>query len=165
MEKEFLELIKLIVIIAILSILLSCFIKPVVVKGVSMEDTFYNNDYLIMKSKYISKLNIGDIIVFKSDDENIREKNLIKRIIGLEGDSILIKDGKVIINGKVEKEYYGKAFYTDGEGEYVVPEGKFFVLGDNRDESIDSRDERVGFISFSQVKGKVFIKIFSFKRR
>ena len=121
------------------------------------------NDYLIMyRQAYRSKApERGDIIIFKSDlpDEEGKDKLLIKRVIGLPGDEIQIKNQKVYINGKKYKENYLKDGYTTGEGTWNVPEGHYFVMGDNRTGSHDSRYLREPYIPVSQVQGRMLLAI------
>jgi signal peptidase I len=94
---------------------------------------------------------------------NIEKNNLIKRVIGVYGDLIDIQDGKLYINGKVQEEEYIKEPTIAGsmlKFPVEVPKDKVFVLGDNRGNSMDSRD--LGFIDISQIKGKAFYRIFPF---
>lgn len=156
------------IIMAILTILLRYFIfTPVVVEGNSMMLTLQDGDRMVA-NKIAYKLNgleRFDILVFKHKDE----MNYIKRIIGLPGDYVEYKNDQLYINGKKYSEVY-----LDGQkkelarGELltddfniktlpstlskVVPEGYYFVLGDNRRGSKDSRD--IGFISADNIIGK-----------
>ena len=109
----------------------------------------------------------GDIIVFKyPEDEN---KDFIKRVIGLPGDTVEIKDKKVHINGKPIEESYpihgDKMVYPSGLqprdnfGPITVPQGSYFVMGDNRDFSLDSR--YWGFVKLNKIKGRAFIVYWS----
>ena len=107
----------------------------------------------------------GDIIVFKSSllDDNGKPKYLIKRIIGLPGDTLAIEDGYVILNGQTIQEPYVAEQGMSGEMEEVtVEEGKLFVMGDNRFVSQDSRSPAVGQIDEDTVLGKVVLRIFPF---
>jgi len=107
----------------------------------------------------------GDIIVFKSSllDDNGKPKYLIKRIIGLPGDTIAIEDGYVILNGQTIQEPYVAEQGMSGEMEEItVEEGKLFVMGDNRYVSQDSRSPAVGQIDEDTVLGKVVLRIFPF---
>ena len=137
-------------------------LQPHKIKGNSMEPNFHNGQYLLTdKLSYRFKVpQRGDVVVFKppvsEDDE------YIKRIIGIPGDTISIKDGKYLINGAVLNEDYipdatktrGKSFLTENS-EKVVPEASYFVSGDNRDQSSDSR--YWGFISKDKITGKAWL--------
>mgnify|MGYP000968192253 CR=1 FL=1 len=162
------------------------------VKEQSMEPTFIENDRLIInKIGYIlGKPKRGDIVIlnkvntekgllinmlneFNDIKDNIKyrftgiieKNNLIKRVVGIPGDEIDIRDGKVFINGKVEEGYSFKG-KTFGESSLKfpleIPDGKVFVLGDNREYSLDSR--ALGFIDYAQLKGKVFLRIWPLNR-
>ena len=107
----------------------------------------------------------GDIIVFKSDLEATdgTNKDLVKRVIGVEGDKVVITNGQVYVNDKVLNEpYLSEGMDTEGEMEVTVPKGKLFVLGDNREVSLDSRYDKVGLVDVSDVEGKVFVRLYPF---
>ena len=132
-----------------------------------MLPTLHENDYLIInKIGYkVGEPKNGDVIVFKSDLEQNdgTNKDLVKRIIGIEGDRIIIKDGKVYVNDKLLNEtYLSQGMDTKGDIDLVVPQGKLFVLGDNREVSLDSRYEQVGLVDISDVEGKVLIRLYPF---
>lgn len=110
----------------------------------------------------------GDIVMFNAPD---KENTIyIKRIIGLPGDKIVIEDNKVYINGKELKENYIKNGWTRNEGitEYEVPEGEYFMMGDNRDQSSDSRVwgtvKKDAIIAKAIFKYKLSLKDISFKK-
>ena len=86
---------------------------------------------------------------------------MIKRLIGLPNDKIVIDNGIVRVNGEVLNEYYiqNQDYFT---GEYTVPEGKYFFLGDNRGNSFDSRYWTNKYIDFNDIEGKAFVKVFPF---
>ncbi|OGH11517.1 MAG: signal peptidase I [Candidatus Levybacteria bacterium RIFCSPLOWO2_01_FULL_36_13] len=122
--------------------------RPYEVKGDSMYPNFYDKEYvltnLILLKFQAPKM--GDVVVFKSPVEP--EKDYIKRIIGLPGDSIYIKDGDVYLNGEMlnEGKYLNSSVKThqgaflQNDEQITVPENMYFVLGDNRDASSDSRE-------------------------
>lgn len=164
-----------IVIAIILAAIVLTFIRPTIVKQSSMENTLHENDYLIMyRLAYKNHIpERGDIVIFQSDlvDESTgRSKLLIKRVLGLPGDEISIVNDQLHINGEYYKEDYLKDGYTPAfeiprAGEvFTVPEGSYFVMGDNRVGSVDSRRYEVGCIVDKQIKGKVILRLFPFNK-
>ncbi|MBK3494638.1 signal peptidase I [Viridibacillus sp. YIM B01967] len=167
-KKEILSWVRPIVIAIIIAIVCRQFlISPITVRGESMEPTYVdNNKVLIIKKSSIERF---DIIVFDAPDS---DENYIKRVIGLPGDHVAMKDDVLYINGKAYEEPYldtMKADLLEGNFTYdftleevtdekVVPAGSYFVLGDNRLKSSDSRE--YGFIAKGTVKGEVKIKFF-----
>ena len=151
------------------------FIRPTIVKQTSMEDTLRENDYMIMYRLAYKNHDPqrGDIIIFQSDlvnEDSGKDNLLIKRVIGLPGDDIMIKDDQLYINGEAYKEDYLKDGYTPAfeiplNGEtYTVPEDNYFCMGDNRAGSVDSRRKEVGDVPRESIKGKVVIRLFPFNR-
>lgn len=160
------DIIETIIFIGSIFIVVYLFImSPHQVKGASMEPTFESGDY-ILTSKIAYKLHPaapGDIIVFKSPKNP--DVDFIKRIIALPGQHIVITDGVVYLNNRFLKETYVTATTNLFEGGFIksgveetVPEGYFFVMGDNRPRSSDSRE--FGFIPEKDVIGKVFFRYF-----
>lgn len=120
--------------------------RPHKIDGESMMPNFINGEYLLTEkvSYYFRDPGRGDVVVFTPPVTNLDE--YIKRVIALPGETVMVKDGKVYINGKVlDEPYIANSVYTNGgsflsEGQsYKVPEGEFFVMGDNRGNSSDSR--------------------------
>ena len=120
-------------------------LRPHKIKGESMMPNLPDAEYLLTEkvSYYRENPQRGDVVVFTPP---VSEDEYIKRVIGLPGETISLKNGKIFINGKeLEENYLDINVYTDGstflaEGaEYKIPEGKYFVLGDNRPHSYDSR--------------------------
>lgn len=141
------------------------------VDGESMMPTLKDRERLIV-NKLVYRLHKpehGDIIVFQYPAD--KSKDFIKRVIGLPGDTIEIRGGKVYRNGAVLQEPYLGEPTNDVFGPVKVPEGKVFVLGDNRNNSKDSRDRTVGFVPYDLVVGRADLvfwppgqfKLFPFK--
>ncbi|MBR0051419.1 MAG: signal peptidase I [Firmicutes bacterium] len=164
------EWIKDILIAIVVAFLVLQFIKPTIVQEHSMENTLKPNDYLfIIKQSYrlFGDPQRGDIIVFHSvlTTADGAEKLLVKRIIALPGDTICITGGVVYVNGEPQDEPYTKDGYTGTEMEEVtVPEGQLFCMGDNRQNSRDSRDPLIGFVDEDDVLGKAVLRLFPFSK-
>lgn len=159
----FLDILQVIVFaVAIFLFVYLLILQPHKIKGNSMQPNFPNGEYLLTdKVTYrFNEPQRGDVVVFEAPTGNGDE--FIKRIIGLPGEEISIKDGRVYINGQVlEEPYLEKNVYTAGgkylaEGESeVVPEGKYFVMGDNRSHSSDSR--MFGPIDKDKITGRAWL--------
>lgn len=132
------------------------------VSGSSMENTLHHGDNLIVdKITYrFSKPKRFDIIVFPF---RYQEKTYyIKRIIGLPGETIQIKDGTILIDGKILQESYGREVMKNAglaEEPITLGEDEYFVLGDNRNDSTDSRDPSVGVIHKDEIIGRAWVRI------
>lgn len=163
------EWVKDIAFAVIASLIILQFVKPTIVREHSMENTLKENDYIFVSRQaytLFGDYERGDIVVFKSDlmMDNGEAKFLVKRVIAIPGDAILIAEGQTQINGKPVEEPYTKDGYTATDMEEVtVPEGQLFVMGDNRQNSMDSRDARVGFVPMESVIGKAVFRLFPFK--
>ncbi len=133
---------------------------PVYIPSRSMIPTLNVNDKLIVTKVYKPEnLQRGNIITFRCDEYG--DKLLIKRIIGLPGDNVQIAEGIVYINGEKLQESYVKN-NEEFDGVYVVPQNKYFVLGDNRKESDDSRYWHNSFVDADDIDGKLFIRWYPF---
>lgn len=168
------ELLSTILYIAIISALFFVvqryFYAPVMVDGSSMEETLSDGDYLLMNR--FSDIERSDVIIFPLSDSDMDsseddEKLYVKRVIGVPGDQIEYLGETLILNGEeVEEEYLDDSFdYNTASfslemlfGVEEVPEGKYFVLGDNRTigGSLDSRE--FGFVDSESVLGKVTLR-------
>lgn len=133
-------------------------VSPIRVNGNSMYQTLHDGDIMILNEVHyrFSDIERFDIVVIRHDDEY-----LIKRVIGLPGEKIQYKDNQLYVNGKKVKENFFHAETEDVE-EAVVPKGEYFVLGDNRVNSMDSR--YFGTFDKKDIKGKAEIVLFPFKR-
>lgn len=141
-----------VVISTLICIVIFSFVRPATVKQDSMQPTFDDGNRVLCV-KLISDPNRGDIVIFKTNEG----ENYIKRIIGLPGETIKIQDGEIYINGKKQKQTYTKDNRTGGNIECKIPDDEYFVLGDNREVSIDSRD--FGTIKREQIKLKVVLSL------
>ncbi len=169
MKETIKDWIKTIVISLIIAMVITSVIRPTLVKGQSMYPTIDENDYLLIsKISYMKETpQYGDIVVFQTElaDANGKDKDLIKRVIALEGDTISIHNGKVFVNDEeLEENYiYGGITNTYLE-EITIEKDHVFVMGDNRPNSLDSRDERIGEVELDDVKGKVIVRVFPFSK-
>lgn len=160
-KKELLDWIKTISI----SLLIGYFISHGLIVNAkiptgSMESTIMTNDRVIAnRLAYIStQPKRGDIIVFKFPDDE--SQLYVKRVIGLPNEEILIHEGKVYVDGIVLSEEYLDV-ETRGEfGPYIVPENQYFMLGDNRNSSLDSRYWDHTFLPTENIIGKVLLKYY-----
>lgn len=151
-----------IIVAMILAFLINQFvIFKVYIPSESMVPTLNVEDRLFVTRTYDeSKFARGDILVF--DSKELGDK-LIKRLIGLPGDKIVIKNGEVSVNGEVlDEPYIGDADRFNGE--YEVPEGKYFFLGDNRLWSKDSRYWIDPYIDGKYIEGKAQFKVYPFNQ-
>ena len=144
--------------------------RPFTVSGASMYPTLHNGDRMVLSK--VGDIHRFDVVILKAPDENVE---YIKRVIGMPGDTVEMKSGVLYINGKkvdqpfINTEALAKqtVFIDDFTlesltGESKVPEGKYFVLGENRGVSKDSR--MIGFIDRSAIEGKAVFTIWPFGR-
>lgn len=132
-------------------------IFKVYIPSSSMVPTLNVDDRLLVTRVYNpEKLQRGDIVVFDSDELN---ETVIKRLIGLPGDTIKIDGTAVYVNGKKLDEPYVE-YPLESYGTYKVPEGKYFFLGDNRANSNDSRFWKDPYIDADKIQGKAQVKIY-----
>lgn len=165
--KEALEMSLYILVALIVSLLVVNFVgQRTVVSGDSMNDTLYDGDNLIVdKITYrFREPERFDVVVFPFHGN--KKDHYIKRIIGLPGENVRIdKDGVIYINGEKLEESFGKEVITNpgrAESEIVLGTDEYFVLGDNRNNSSDSRDFMVGNIKRDELIGRAWFKIYPF---
>lgn len=163
LKKEIIDWIKTIAISLVLAFLIVQVIKPTIVSGESMYPTLNDRDYLILNrlSYKFGEIERGDIIVFKTNlkQDNGKEKDLIKRVIAIPGDHLVIENSKVYINDELIDEPYIHNAYTSGDIDIVIPENKIFAMGDNRENSKDSRSEDVGLVDENDILGEVMVRL------
>jgi len=154
--------IYVLVIVASISILLATLILPVLkIHGESMRPTLLEGDIVLSVKK--SNFKSGDVVAFYYNN-----KILIKRVVATSLDWVsLDESGNVFVNDKLLEEKYLEEKSlgdVDIEFPYQVPEGKYFVLGDKRDTSIDSRNSLIGCIDEEDIIGKIIFKVWPLKR-
>lgn len=150
------EIIPYIVIVLVVVLIRTFIITPVRVDGDSMKNTLKNGDILLLYK--LGSINRLDIIVL--DEEKDNEK-IIKRVIGLPGETVAIKKGKIYINDKVIDDEYAYGETSDFD-KVTLEDDEYFILGDNRLISKDSR--YFGPIKESEIKGKIVFRLFPFTK-
>lgn len=167
MKKKIWEYGKTVVLALLVAFAITAFVKPTLVEGYSMYPTIQPHNYLIVnRTPYLAGTpKYGDIIVFRAELKTpvVEEKDLIKRVIGLPGDLISIRDGIVYRDGKALHEDYIYGGVTPGDMDPIkVQKDCVFVLGDNRPISRDSRDPEVGQIKMSNIIGRADLRLYPF---
>lgn len=162
MKKIIKELYPYVIIIVVVVLFRTFIATPVRVDGDSMNSTLKDGNILIL-----NKLNHNykrfDVVVI-----NINKTKLVKRIIGLPGENIEYKENELYINGKkmddIETSRTADFSLEELYDKEKIPEGYYFVMGDNRGNSLDSRDYRVGLIKKSNIVGTTSIRLFPFNK-
>ena len=164
MKKIIKELYPYVLIILIVVVIRTFIITPVIVSGDSMKPNLNNGELLLVRKIGYNSSTIErfDIVVVKTKNEEGKEEEIIKRIIGLPNEHISYKNNKLYVNDELIKENYKFRNTKDFNLEEIctcnsIPEGKYLVLGDNRPLSKDSRS--IGLIDKSNITGKAIIRI------
>ncbi|OJI08673.1 MAG: signal peptidase I [Candidatus Vogelbacteria bacterium CG10_big_fil_rev_8_21_14_0_10_49_38] len=139
--------------------------QPFIVHGASMDETFHQNDYLVVDElSYLWRdPRRGEVIVFKNPADP--SQYFIKRVIGLPGETVRIRDGEVFISRsdqtfKLEEDYLGSLYPRNTQ--LTLKEGEYFVMGDNRSVSWDSRSW--GALNRELIKGRAMFRLFPLKQ-
>ena len=154
-----------VLIAVIISAVILHFFSVVVVDGHSMDSTLYDNEKLLLFQQAYSEKHIperGDIIVIK---KKVKDGDyIIKRVIGQGGDKIEIKNNRVYLNDEVlDEPYINEPMNKNEDIRITVPKGYLFVMGDNRNNSLDSRSNEIGLINVDkEVVGKAIFSLSSF---
>ncbi len=167
----FIELTKIVALTLIVIFAVRHFLfKPFVVKGASMEPNFFEREYLIIDelSYRFVEPKRGEVIVFRQEDD--RREFFLKRVIGLPGEKIKVQGGKVVVYNidnpqgivVMENGYLPDSSYTSGEMVLTLSEDEYYVLGDNRNVSLDSR--KFGSVNRKMIVGRAWLRGFPFDR-
>ncbi len=162
-------LVDIIVIIVLAFFISEMFADKITIAGHSMEPAIMQEEVVLVDKlsyEFISPKR-GDIISFYLSDDVDNEQVYVKRIIGLPGETVQIKDEYVYIDDKIidkSSELYQASIAGIAEDEIILGENEYFVLGDNRASSEDSRFDNVGLVNISQVEGKVWFRISPFEK-
>ena len=156
MKEKLKEFSSYVLIILIVILVRTFIITPVRVYWTSMQPTMDDGN-IVFLNKLGNKYNRFDIIVFDYNNDE-----LVKRVIGLPGDQIKYENNKLYVNGKYVKEKFDHKVTYDYETEEVVPRDKYFVMGDNRTNSLDSR--YIGFIDTKDIKGNITLSLWPLKK-
>jgi signal peptidase I len=145
-------------------LLFSLLVRITGVKGNSMEPTLYNRDNLIVSNLFY-KPKAGDIVIISK--QNYQKEPIVKRVIALENQTVWIDPdtGGVYVDGqKLDEPYIKEVMRELGTVSFpvTVPKGHIFVMGDNRNNSLDSRSSVIGMVDCREVMGKVLLRVFPF---
>ncbi|MBR5659457.1 MAG: signal peptidase I [Lachnospiraceae bacterium] len=155
-----------VILLLVVGLILKIFFSSATVEGESMDPVLQDGDVVITSHYIFSSPKRYDIVVVTID--RAEGLNYVKRVIGLPGETIQIKDGKVYINGELlEDDKFGSTPILEGgiaSEPITLGEKEYFVLGDNRSVSQDSRKLEIGVIAKGQIRGKVVFRIGPFKR-
>lgn len=174
-KKEMPFFLWLAMLVVLVLVLRNFVLGTVYVKGSSMEPNFYHGDLVFINklSMRIGEPQRGDVVICRLDEQDGPAENIIKRVIGLPGDEVdIVWNGdsenveySLYLNGElVEEPFLGEPMMTAGNQEYpyIVGDGEYFVMGDNRNASSDSRRTSIGAIAKKDLVGKVIFRLYPF---
>ncbi len=164
----FWDLIKTALVVAIIAIVIRLFlIEPFIVQGSSMEPNYHNYDYLLIEKisdNFKNHYQRGSVVVFHPPNQP--DQNYIKRVVGLPGEEVFIRDNQIVVQNEnnpkgfiLEENYLEKDEKTEGSISVKLNSDQYYLLGDNRDNSKDSRS--FGPVGEDTIIGKAWIKAIS----
>lgn len=165
-SRETYDWILCLIVALVVCVLLFIFVIRVIdVVGGSMNPTLFDSDKMLVSGLFY-KPKQGDVVIFKTDDYN-PDKALVKRVIATEGQVVNIDfdNGIVYVDDvPLEEDYIAELTRVkiDFRGPWTVPEGNVFVMGDNRNQSTDSRDKRIGNVDEKEIIGRAYAVIYPF---
>ena len=149
---------------AFLTLLRIFFLEITPVSGPSMENTLFSNERILVDriSYHFRKPKRGEIVICRyPSDRNV----YVKRIVALEGERVAVVSGAIWIDGEpLDESAYWRGSISQSMEERLVPEGHVFVVGDNRNRSVDSRESAIGAIPLTRVNGKAIALLWPFDR-
>lgn len=166
--KETLEMGIYFIVIVVIFLFLQHFVgQHIEVNGSSMENTLSHEDHLILEkvSYRFEEPTRFDIVVFRPYESQEKEDTYyIKRVMGMPGERIQVIDGKIYINGEILQEDYGTEAINDfragiAKEEILLEKDEYFLIGDNRNNSTDSRDETIGPVKRDTIIGRAWVRI------
>ena len=139
--------------VAVCSIISLNFFRLMLIQGESMSPTYHNLQLVLLDVRN-REIQYDDVIAFKCDSQDIV---LVKRVVGLPGDTLEIRNGKLYVNDLLSDYFANTNFLYSGvlNTEYTIPEGCCFAIGDNTDESIDCRYNEIGDVEIDNIIGVI----------
>lgn len=166
--KETLEMGIYFIVIVVIFLFLQHFVgQHIEVNGSSMENTLSHEDHLILEkvSYRFEEPTRFDIVVFRPYESQEKEDTYyIKRVMGMPGERIQVIDGQIYINGEILQEDYGTEAINDfragiAKEEILLEKDEYFLIGDNRNNSTDSREETIGPVKRDTIIGRAWVRI------
>lgn len=153
-KKTIKELIPYVVILVVVVLIRTYLVTPILVNGPSMNPTLDGGEIMILNKR--GKIDRFDIVVV-----DIKSEDIIKRVIAMPGETIACENGIVYVNDRRQDEDYSQGITSDFE-KVTLGEDEYFVMGDNRENSVDSR--RLGAFKEEQIKGTTSLVLFPFNK-
>ncbi len=170
MKKDHLKMVVLTLICTAIGLgVFLYFFQPMQVRNSSMEPHFFDGDLILVSRQAYRKSmpGMGEVIIFREkSQEKKKGRYLIKRVVGEEKDFVTIKDGDVYVNGRKIDDTVSKDGFTLGRmNNHQVDKNCVFVLGDNRQGSVDSRHKEIGDVEADSIVGRVVFRFFPLGKR